>query len=45
MQVSDGMSAVSATVGPTHTLREAAAVMVERRTGAALVIDHDSQAP
>jgi signal-transduction protein with cAMP-binding, CBS, and nucleotidyltransferase domain len=45
MQVSDGMSAVSVTVGPAHTLREAAAVMVERGTGAALVLDHESQTP
>ena len=45
MQVSDGMSAVSVTVGPAHTLREAAALMVERGTGAALVVDDETQAP
>jgi signal-transduction protein with cAMP-binding, CBS, and nucleotidyltransferase domain len=39
------MSAVSVTVGPSHTLREAAALMVERGTGAALVIDDATQAP
>ncbi len=45
MQVSDGMSAVSVTVGPSHTLREAARLMVERGTGAALVLDDETQAP
>jgi len=42
MQVSDGMSEVSLTVGPSHTLREAAAMMVEKGTGAALVSDGES---
>jgi len=45
MQVKDGMTEVSVTVGPTHTLREAAAKMVAKRTGAALVSDADSPAP
>jgi CBS domain-containing protein len=45
MQVKDGMSEVSLTVGPAHTLREAAAMMVEKGTGAALVSDAESQAP
>jgi signal-transduction protein with cAMP-binding, CBS, and nucleotidyltransferase domain len=45
MQVKDGMSEVSVTVGPSHTLREAAAKMVEKNTGAALVSDHDLPAP
>ena len=45
MQVRDGMSEVSLTVGPTHTLREAAAMMVEKGTGAALVSDAESPAP
>jgi signal-transduction protein with cAMP-binding, CBS, and nucleotidyltransferase domain len=45
MQVKDGMSQVSVIVGPTHTLREAAARMVEKGTGAALVEDADSPAP
>ena len=45
MQVSDGMSQVSVTVGPSHTLREAARLMVERGTGAALVVDDETQAP
>jgi signal-transduction protein with cAMP-binding, CBS, and nucleotidyltransferase domain len=42
MQVRDGMSEVSVTVGPSHTLRQAAAAMVERHVGAALVIDDDA---
>ncbi len=45
MQVRDGMTEVSLTVGPSHTLREAAARMVEKGTGAALVSDADSPAP
>jgi len=45
MQVKDGMSEVSLTVGPSHTLREAAAMMVEKGTGAALVSDAESPAP
>ncbi|HYJ21338.1 MAG TPA: CBS domain-containing protein [Solirubrobacterales bacterium] len=45
MQVKDGMSEVSLTVGPSHTLREAAAMMVEKGTGAALVIDAESPTP
>ena len=39
------MSEVSVTVGPSHTLREAATKMVEKNTGAALVSDHDLPAP
>jgi signal-transduction protein with cAMP-binding, CBS, and nucleotidyltransferase domain len=45
MHVRDGMSEVSVMVGPSHTLREAAAKMVEKNTGAALVSDHDLPAP
>jgi CBS domain-containing protein len=45
MQVRDGMSEVSLTVGPSHTLREAAAMMVEKGTGAALVNDDESPTP
>lgn len=45
MQVRDGMSQVSLTVGPSHTLREAAAKMVEKGTGAALVSDLDLPTP
>jgi signal-transduction protein with cAMP-binding, CBS, and nucleotidyltransferase domain len=45
MHVKDGMSPVSLTVGPSHTLREAAAQMVEKGTGAALVSDADLPTP
>jgi signal-transduction protein with cAMP-binding, CBS, and nucleotidyltransferase domain len=45
MQVRDGMSEVSVTVGPSHTLRQAAAAMVARNVGAALVIDDDAPGP
>jgi signal-transduction protein with cAMP-binding, CBS, and nucleotidyltransferase domain len=45
MQVRDGMSEVTLTVGPSHTLREAAAKMVEKGTGAALVIDGEMPTP
>jgi CBS domain-containing protein len=45
MLVSDGMSAVVLTVGPYHTLREAAAAMCGRRVGAAVVIDPDLPGP
>jgi len=43
MQVRDGMSEVVLTVGPAHTLREAAAMMVEKGIGAALV--HEDERP
>ena len=42
MQVRDGMSEVVLTVGPEHTLREAAAMMAEKRIGAALVSDDET---
>ena len=45
MQVKEGMSEVVLTVGPGHTLREAASKMVEKKTGAAIVIDDQSPAP
>jgi signal-transduction protein with cAMP-binding, CBS, and nucleotidyltransferase domain len=45
MLVSDGMSEISVTVGPSHTLREAARRMVERKTGAAIVEDAEAPAP
>ena len=45
MQVKEGMSPVVLSVGPGHTLREAASKMVEKKTGAALVIDEESPAP
>ena len=45
MQVKQGMSAVSLTVGPGHTLREAARLMAKRGVGAAVVIDPDQPGP
>jgi signal-transduction protein with cAMP-binding, CBS, and nucleotidyltransferase domain len=45
MQVKDGMSEITLTVGPSHTLREAAAKMVEKGTGAALVLDAEMPTP
>ncbi len=45
MHVRDGMSEVVLTVGPTHTLREAAAMMAEKGTGAALVSDDETPVP
>ena len=45
MQVRDGMSTVVLTVGPHHTLREAARLMTARGVGAAVVLDPDSPGP
>jgi CBS domain-containing protein len=42
MQVRDGMSRVVLTVGPGHTLRQAAASMARRGVGAAVVIDPEA---
>jgi signal-transduction protein with cAMP-binding, CBS, and nucleotidyltransferase domain len=42
MQVREGMSDVVLTVGPAHTLREAAEMMVDKGTGAALVLDDEA---
>ena len=39
MNVRDGMTTVILTIGPAHTLREAARLMSARRVGAAVVID------
>jgi CBS domain-containing protein len=39
------MSKVVLTVGPSHTLREAATMMVEKGTGAALVTDDERPVP
>ena len=39
MKVRDGMSTVVLSVGPTHTLREAARLMSGQRVGAAVVVD------
>jgi CBS domain-containing protein len=45
MLVRDGMSEVVLTVGPSHTLREAATMMVEKGIGAALVTDDERPVP
>lgn len=45
MEVRDGMSGVVLTVGPGHTLREAARMMTERGVGAAVVIDEALPTP
>jgi CBS domain-containing protein len=39
------MSAVVVTVGPSHTLREAARLMRDRRVGSAVVADPEQQGP
>jgi CBS domain-containing protein len=41
MNVRDGMSSLVLTIGPTHTLRDAARMMSARHVGAAVVIDPD----
>ena len=45
MQVRDGMSSMVLTVGPGHTLREAAKLMADRQVGAAVVLDGDAAGP
>jgi CBS domain-containing protein len=45
MLVSDAMTDVVLTVGPSHTLRQAAAAMWQRRVGAAVVLDPEAQGP
>jgi CBS domain-containing protein len=45
MRVQDGMSRTILSVGPEHTLREAASLMSRRRVGAAVVLDPDGQGP
>jgi CBS domain-containing protein len=42
MQVFEGMSPTILTIGPGHTLRDAARLMSERCVGAAVVIDPDA---
>lgn len=42
MQVHEGMTPTILTVGPNHTLREAAHLMSEREVGAAVVLDPDA---
>ncbi len=45
MLVREGMTDVVLTIGPAHTLREAAAAMCERRVGAAVVVDPELPGP
>jgi CBS domain-containing protein len=45
MEVRQGMSNVVLTVGPGHTLRDAASRMVEKGVGAAVVIDEEYPGP
>jgi CBS domain-containing protein len=45
MQVSDGMSSLVLTIGPGHSLRDAAKAMTERKVGAAVVMDPDQPGP
>ena len=45
MHVREGMSTLVLTVGPGHTLRQAAAAMAERGVGAAVVLDPDAMGP
>ncbi len=45
MDVRDGMNRVVVTVGPDHTLREAARRMTAAQVGAAVVLDPDGEGP
>src|SRR5256885_964985 len=45
MQVREGMSEVVLTVGPDHTLRDAARFMARRGVGAAVVLDPEQPGP
>ena len=45
MQVREGMSSIILALGPGHTIRDAAAKMTEKGTGAALVFDEQSPGP
>jgi CBS domain-containing protein len=45
VQVREGMSPAVLSVGPGHTLREAAKLMSEREVGAAVVNDPDANGP
>ncbi|GGP88313.1 CBS domain-containing protein [Streptomyces roseolilacinus] len=42
MLVRDAMSSLVLTIGPAHTLRQAATLMSARRVGSAVVLDHDT---
>lgn len=45
MLVRDAMTSTVLTVGPAHTLRQAAQQMAARKVGAALVMDPDADGP
>jgi signal-transduction protein with cAMP-binding, CBS, and nucleotidyltransferase domain len=45
LEVRDGMSSVVLSVGPGHTLREAARRMTDKKVGAAVVIDDNQPGP
>jgi CBS domain-containing protein len=45
MQVRNGMTDTVLTVGPTHTLREAATAMASKKVGAAVVNDPEQPGP
>ncbi len=45
MEVREGMSQVVLTVGPGHSLREAARMMSEKGVGAAVVLDEEAPGP
>ncbi len=45
MHVRDAMSSTVLTIGPTHTLRQAAKLMNDRHVGAAVVLDPDADGP
>ena len=45
MEVREGMSKVVLTLGPGHTLRDAATRMTEKGVGAAIVIDEEYPGP
>jgi CBS domain-containing protein len=45
VQVREGMSSSVLTVGPTHTLRDVARLMSDRKVGAAVVMDPDAAGP
>ena len=45
MLVRDAMTPTVVSIGPTHTLRQAAKLMAGRNVGAAVVVDPDSDGP
>lgn len=45
MEVREGMSDVVLTLGSSHTLRDAAEKMAERKVGAAIVFDEEAPGP